>query len=439
MLKRKFERKLEDWKKGNKVLLVDGARQVGKTFLIEHFCKQHFSSFLEINLSTRPDAIEPLQKARTVEEFLFALTSFSSVPLKPKETAIFIDEIQLATQIDFQTLAKPLSLDGRYRFVFSGSLLGVTEFNTALDPTGFMYTETMYPLDFEEFLWANKIQDGAIEKAKECFEKRTPLPSFLHQIFLDQFYHYLVVGGMPEVVNSYVERQDLPTLRIIFKSIEQHYLKDITKYAPKEERPMIRSAYEVLPSEISSKSKRFILKNLGKRSSVSRESNYFVWLSSAGIAIPVYNVDEPKTPLLLSRNSLLLKLFSSDVGMLSYRLMDTGIQQKILGHQKDINFGSVFENVVAQELTAHGYRDLYYFSSKKKGEVDFILEYKGDVLPVEVKSGKDYKRHVALDNLLSNQNYDIKEAFVFSDANIETRGNKTYFPIYLIGCLEKEE
>lgn len=148
-------------------------------------------------------------------------------------------------------------------------------------------------------------------------------------------------------------------------------------------------------------------------------------------------MDEPRIPLLLSKNSQLLKLFSSDVGLLSYRLMDTATQRKILSHEKNMNFGEIFENAVAQELTAHDFTEFYYFSSKKQGEVDFILSYKGEVLPIVVKSGKNYHRHVALDNLLSNAGYQILQAFIFCNGNVKTDGKEVYYPIYRIDFLRR--
>lgn len=231
---------------------------------------------------------------------------------------------------------------------------------------------------------------------------------------------------------------DLNATALVHKAIETYYRKDVTKYAKEEERPYISYAYDLLPSELCSKSKRFILSKVGKNYSLKRCENDFLWLKDAGVAIPVYNVDEPKDPLLLSKNSKLLKLFANDVGLLCHRLMGTGVRAKILAHEKDINFGAIFENAVAQELTCHGFvcDSLFYFASKKQGEVDFLIDYEGEVLPIEIKSGKDYKRHIALDNLLSSEEYDIKEGFIFGDCNLSKKGNRTYFPIYMIGLLE---
>ena len=440
MLKRKFETKLSTWLGTNKILLVDGARQVGKTYLIEDFCKRNFENYIYINLALDMNAAKAFAQAKNVNDFLFVVSSFASSPMVPSKTVIFIDEIQLAKEVDFQTMTKGFALDGRYRFIFSGSLLGVTTFNVALEPTGYLYEETMYPLDFEEFLWANKVQQPVIDEVAKCFAERRPVPSFVHEKMISLFYRYLLIGGMPDAVQTYVDTNDLAATHLAHKAIETFYKKDITKYAHEADRPYIANAYEILPSELSSKSKRFVLSKVDKKYSISRCENDFVWLKDAGAAIPVYNVDEPKAPLLLTKNNTLLKLFANDVGLLCFRLLPTGIQEKILAHEKDINFGGVFENAVAQELRCHGFLDdnLFYFSSKKQGEVDFLVTYKNEVLPIEVKSGKDYKRHVALENLLSNKEYGINHALIFGNCNVEINGKRTYLPIYMVDWLRQD-
>lgn len=440
MLKRRFEEKLEMWLATNKALLVDGARQVGKTYLIDAFCKKHFENYIYINLALNPQAIPAFSQAKDVKDFLLVVSAFSASPLIPSKTIIFIDEIQLAKNIDFQTMAKGFVMDGRYRFIFSGSLLGVTTFNTALEPTGYLYEERMYPLDFEEFLWANNVQTPVIQKVKDCYKNKQEVPAFIHEKMTNFFYQYLMVGGMPEAVETFVKTNDLAATHLVHKAIETYYKKDITKYASEAHRPYIINAYDLIPSELSSKTKRFVLSKVDKNYSVLRCENDFLWLKDAGIAIPVYNVDEPKIPLLLSKNNKLLKLFANDVGLLCYRLLSTGIQEKILAHEKDINFGGIFENVAAQELLCHGfdYNALFYFSSKKQGEVDFLITYQDEVLPIEIKSGKDYKEHSALNNLISKKEYDIHQALVFGNRNVEIRGEKTYLPIYMIDFLRQE-
>lgn len=437
MLKRKFEDKLNLWLNSNKVMLVDGARQVGKTYLIENFLRSHFKNYIYINLALNLDAISAFEHAKNVKDFLLVISAFSDKPLVDSETAIFIDEIQMAKEIDFFTIAKGLATETKYRFIFSGSLLGVTEFNIALEPTGYMYEETMYPLDFEEFLWANNVQEDVLDVVKDSFNNRKKVPDFIHEKFMSLFYKYLMVGGLPEAVDTYIKTNDLYSTHLVHKRVETYYKKDVIQYSIEANRPYILNAYDLVPSELSSKNKRFILSKVDDDYSISKCENDFIWLKDAGIAIPVYNANEPKIPLLLSKNTRLLKLFLNDVGLLCYRLLDTGIQNKILAKEKDINFGSIFENAVAQELNSHGftYNKLFYFSSKKQGEVDFLITYNGNILPIEVKSGKDYKRHVALNNLLRNKEYDIKEGFIFGDFNFSADDKKIYYPIYMIGLL----
>ena len=437
MLKRKFEDKLNLWLNSNKVMLVDGARQVGKTYLIENFLRSHFKNYIYINLALNLDAISAFEHAKNVKDFLLVISAFSDKPLVDSETAIFIDEIQMAKEIDFFTIAKGLATETKYRFIFSGSLLGVTEFNIALEPTGYMYEETMYPLDFEEFLWANNVQEDVLDVVKDSFNNRKKVPDFIHEKFMSLFYKYLMVGGLPEAVDTYIKTNDLYSTHLVHKRVETYYKKDVTQYSIEANRPYILNTYDLVPSELSSKNKRFILSKVDDNYSISKCENDFIWLKDAGIAIPVYNANEPKIPLLLSKKTRLLKLFLNDVGLLCYRLLDTGIQNKILAKEKDINFGSIFENAVAQELNSHGftYNKLFYFSSKKQGEVDFLITYNGNILPIEVKSGKDYKRHVALDNLLRNKEYDIKEGFIFGDFNFSADNKKIYYPIYMIGLL----
>ena len=193
----------------------------------------------------------------------------------------------------------------------------------------------------------------------------------------------------------------------------------------------------MIPSELNSKNKRFILKNLNENFKFSRYQNSFVWLKNAGVALPAFCVTEPTVPLMLNKSANLFKLFLSDVGLLASMYMD-GIQLKLLNREKDINFGSVYENAAAQELKAHGY-ELYYFNSKKQGELDFVIERGGDVLPLEIKSGKDYQRHAALDNVMENGDYAIPTAFVFQNDNVKTDGRIVYLPIYMLMFLQNEQ
>ncbi len=256
----------------------------------------------------------------------------------------------------------------------------------------------------------------------------------VHEKMMDLFRLYLIVGGMPAAVMSYLSTNNLKEVVREQRSIIAMYKKDIARYDP-ENKLYLEDIFELIPSELNSKNKRFILKNLNENFKFSRYSNSFLWLKNAGVALPTFCASEPTVPLLLNKSSNQFKLFLADVGLLASMYMDD-IQLKILNREKDINFGSVYENTAAQELKAHGF-DLYYFNSKKQGEIDFLIERNGEVLPIEIKSGKDFTKHMALNNVLNNTNYSIPKAFVFYNGNINRDGKVIYYPIYMLMFIEK--
>ena len=440
MLKRKAEKKLEEWLKKDDALLILGARQVGKSYLVREFGRAHFKSFIEINLYENPRWIPVIEEAKDADDLLFRITSLGEGKLIEGETLIFFDEIQYAKKADLITLSKFLVQKGKYRYIFSGSMLGVSlNENTASWPTGYMEEFNMYPLDFEEFLLAAGLGEDIFPYLRDCLAKEKAVDKQIHESLIDAFYKYLLIGGMPEAVQEFITYNDLSRVNDVHAKIDDYYKKDIAKYAPVEQRVHLETIYKVLPQELNSKSKRFTLGEVGRGRKIADIQDDFMWLKKAAVAIPTCNVDEPKIPLAISTNNRLLKLFHCDVGMLSYSLMDTDIQLKLLAKEKSINYGAIFENALAQEFTAHGFDDLHYYSSKKQGEVDFLIEYEGSLLPIEVKSGKDYRRHSALNNLLTNRNYEIEEAVVFSSANLERDGKILYLPIYMAMFFERKK
>ena len=253
---------------------------------------------------------------------------------------------------------------------------------------------------------------------------------------MDLFRLYLVVGGMPAAVSKYLETNNLQEVVAVQREIIRLYKWDISQYDYKN-KLKIEEIFDLIPSELNAKNKRFILKSLNRNAKFAYYEDSFLWLKNARVALPVYNVEEPKVPLLLAKSRNLFKLFQSDVGLLAAQYSD-GIQLKIIMGQSDINFGAIYENAVAQELAAHDF-NLYYFNSKKQGELDFVVEKDGMILPIEVKSGKDYAVHRALTNILENSEYNIKEALVLSNANIKQVGKILYAPIYMVMLLEKKK
>lgn len=434
MIKRKTDSYLRDYyRQTRNALLITGARQVGKTYSIREFGKT-FKSFIEINFIENPDAAGLFKDAKGSADILMRLSTITNAPMIKGDTLIFFDEVQECP--DIVTAIKFLVEEGSYRYVLSGSLLGVELKDIRSVPVGYMGVKEMFPLDFEEFITCVGISENVIAAVKEAWMAKTPVDSFIHKKFMELFRLYLIVGGMPAAVSKYLESNNLQEVLAVQQEIIRLYKKDIAKYDP-DNKLYIEEIFNLIPPELNSKNKRFILKRLNENAKYERYENSFLWLKNAGVAIPVYNVEEPKVPLLLARSRNLLKLFMNDIGLLASQYAD-GIQMRIIKGDKDINFGSIYENAVAQELVAHGL-DPYYYNSKRRGELDFVTELGGKILPVEVKSGKDYTYHRALSNIMDCREYDITEALVLNNENVSTDGKITYLPVYMAMFLKKME
>lgn len=351
-----------------------------------------------------------------------------------KGMIIFFDEIQEVK--DFITKIKFLVDDGTYKYVLSGSLLGVELNGLKSAPVGYMQIFDMYPLDFREFIDALGVQESIVDILEKCYVERQVVDEFIHKKMLDIFNLYLIVGGMPQAVSIYLETNDLNRVSQVQQDITRLYRFDFSKYEEKY-KLKLKEIYDALPGQLDEKNKRFQLNKVGKGMSFNKVENDFLWLKDAGVVIPVYNVSEPKLPLMISENRNLFKLFMSDVGLLT-NLYSDYVKMAILNHESSINNGALFENVVAQELNSKGF-SVYYYNSKKMGELDFVIELDGEALPLEIKSGKDYKRHSALNNVLSLENYDIKKALVFSQGNVEVKDKRIYLPIYMIMFLKNKK
>ncbi len=434
MIKRKIDSFLKDFfENDNKALLLTGARQIGKTFSVRHFGREHFESFLEINFIENPGMVNVFRRASNSQDILLRLSSVAGKELVKGKTLVFFDEVQECPEI--VTAIKFLVEDGSFRYVLSGSLLGVAIKNLRSAPVGYMAVKDMYPLDLEEFACALGVQPMIIDSLRNCFESESPVDDFVHGKMMEIFRLYLIVGGMPSAVEKYLDTHNLQMVMEEQLSIIRLYKQDIAKYDP-DHKLYIEEIFDRIPAELDAKNKRFILKNLNENMKFSRYENSFLWLKDAGVALPVYNVTEPSVPLILSSSRNLFKLFMSDIGLLASLYAD-GIQLKILDNEPSVNFGSVYENVVAQELHAHGFL-LYYYNNKRQGELDFVIERNGEALPLEVKSGKDYDRHKALTNVVSSLTYKIPKAYVLCNDNVRKTGKITYIPIYMVMFIKKE-
>jgi len=442
MLYRKFAKRIEDFlaHEPKKILLVNGARQIGKSFLIRYVGKKMFKNYVEINLKEDKEGMAVFASVNNKSDLYMQLGAIAGKKLgKKDDTLVFLDEIQSYPHL--MTMLKFLNEDGRYTFIASGSQLGVALAETPSVPLGSIAVEQMYPLDFEEFLLAMGCGQETIEDVREKYAQGEALNDSMHRYMLQQFKLYLLVGGMPDAINTFLEDRNMARVRRIQKDIIDLYRIDASQYDA-EKKLVIRRIYDMLPSNMENKKKRVILKNIEDTKGHKQFSDYaeeFEYLTNSGVALGVQAISNPRFPLKESESKNLIKLYMNDVGLLTHILYDRNINS-VLHDERSVNLGSVYESVIAQELHAHGY-DLHYYDNKQRGEVDFLVDDYGQltVLPLEIKSGKDYKVHSALDNFLKTQEYHIHRGIVFSnEQRVFTEAGITYLPIYYSMFLHRE-
>ena len=435
MLKRKIEKDIMHWiDSSDKALLIYGVRQAGKTFIIRECLRAAGCDYIEFNLIRQPEIVGILSGAASIDDLILKLSLYSDQKIIPGKTFFFFDEIQKYKEI--VTKIKFLVEDQRFRYILSGSLLGVEIVNLKSAPVGYLQTLNMYPLDFEEFLQVFNVGLPVLKILRQAFFTKTPVDEMIHGKIMEIFNLYLIIGGMPAAVEKYRTTGNIDDVMDEHRAIIEQYKLDFTQYEEENRKLIITHIYELIPAELNEKNKRFMIADIRKGLRYDRVEGSFTWLWKAGVALGVFNTTEPTVPLMLNEKSTLFKLFLSDVGLLT-TIYGKACKLKIVSKEKDVNKGAVYENVVAQELHAHGY-PLYYYNSKKKGELDFVIEHAGRVLPIEVKSGKDYEKHSALDNVMAAREYGIQEACVFTNDNIKVNGKLTYFPIYMVMFLQDE-
>ena len=433
MLTRTVDRILIDHFKISKTaLLIEGARQIGKTFSIRQFGKK-FKTYIEINFIEQPEAISLFKDLSNTKDLLARLSLFTKQKLIKRDTLIFFDEVQICPEVI--TYIKFLVDEGSYNYILSGSLLGIEINDLRSVPVGYLTIKRMFPLTFREFALNLGLNSSILENLETSFKEKKPVDDFIHKKMMELFRVYLVVGGMPAAVNRYIETNNLNEVIDIQNQIVNLYKKDITQY-DKNNKLAIAQIFELIAPQLNSQNKRFIIKDIKPGVKFDRYENSFLWLKDAGFALPVYNVETPKIPLKLSKSRSLFKLFMSDVGLLASEYSQ-GIQLKIISGDDKLNYGAIFENYIAQELTACEH-DLYYYNNKKRGELDFLIEYDGEVLPIEVKSGKDYKVHRALSNIMDCGEFNLNRALIFNNSNLKVEGKLTYAPIYMAMFLKQE-
>lgn len=434
MLERKYAQTLKDFLLQNtrKILLLNGARQIGKSYIIRYVGKKMFLHFVEINLKADSEGERIFATVNSKEDFYLQLGAMAGTNLGTfDDTLVFLDEIQSYPHL--MTLLKFLNEDGKYRYIASGSQLGVALSQTPSVPIGSVAIQQMYPLDFEEFLWAMGCGKEAVEAMRQKFQAGEGLNDSMHNYMLQQFKIYLLVGGMPDAVNTFLKSRNMAHVRNVQSDIHALYKIDASQYDDNR-KLVIRKIYDMIPSNMENKKKRIVVKNIEGVKAHKQYSDYaeeFEYLTNSGIALSVQAISNPAFPLKESESKNLLKLYMSDVGLLTNLLYGTNINA-VLRDERSVNLGAVYESVIAQEFHAHGYT-LHYYDNKQKGEVDYLIDdYRNlTVLPVEIKSGKDYTVHSALDRFLATPEYHIREAVVLSNEQTVSKVNGiTYLPIY---------
>lgn len=427
---------IEEWlKRSDKALLVTGARQIGKTWLIrEEIAKSGYRKF-EVNFIDQPDLVDYLNVKMSANEFLVKLKMIMPEDCKPQETVVFFDEIQKCPEI--VTKIKFLVEEGSFKYVMSGSLLGVELKGITSVPVGYLTVLRMYPMDFEEFMIANSVSKTTLEMLKAKFETCQPVDEFIHQKLLSLFFIYLIVGGMPDAVKIYIATKDIREVDKVQRDIVALYKEDFSQHESEDKKLKLISIYDIIPAELNKQNKKFVFTMLNKELKFDRYENSFLWLKDAGVALPVYNVEAPVIPLKASKSSNVFRLFSNDTGLLT-SAYPAETKLELINKNSEVNNGAHFENAVAQQLTANGLEP-YFCKKKNIGELDVLVEMDGKVVPIEVKSGKAYKAHKSLDNFMKISDYHIEKAYVLSVANMEQEGSVVYLPIYMCYLLKERK
>ena len=432
MLKRKIVNELETWASGahKKALLLKGARQVGKTTSVREFAKQHYSHFVEINFEKYPTARQAFDGNLDANTIISQLSIMGFGPFVESKTLVFFDEIQ--TCPNARTAIKFLVEDGRFDYIESGSLLGLNYADVSSYPVGFEYSVNMYPLDFEEFLWAKGVSKEVIEPLKAAIHEKQPISDFMHEQLSRYYREYLIVGGMPEVVKTYLQDVDFSKTLHAQRSIVDSYRDDIAKYAGAE-KAKAKLFFDAIPSELSKQKKRFIIADIEQRATAQKYENAAQWLIDAGIAYFSYNTHDLLLPFEQYEKRNLYKVFLLDTGLLCSMWREP-IQWQVLQGSIDINEGALTENFVAAELVKKGYT-LHYYDRKSRQELDFLIARGNKMDILEVKSRNDYKNHASLDTAIQNPNALIGETLVLCKFPMQTDGNIQYIPLYALGWI----
>ncbi len=445
MLKRKIEKYLEDWKNtsGKKPLVIKGVRQCGKTYIARKFAGDRYESVVYMNFILEPDKKTAFKGNLDVDTIILNLTALiPNSRFIPGRTCIILDEIQECREA--RTALKSFHLDGRFDVIATGSLLGVQGYGTSGKeqneradsvPVGYETVVEMYPLDFEEFLWANNIPEEVIGVVKSCYEKEEIVPGGIHKAMMDILYRYVIVGGLPEVVNCYLESKNVEKIYQTQRSLIEGYVEDMVKYADDKDKPQIRECFESLPQQLAKENKKFQYSVVKKGGRASQYLGSIQWLEDAGMVKRCYNTRITELPLSGNADSDCFKVYAADIGILM-GMLDYGTQANILAGDLLGYKGAIFENLMADFLCKSGQK-LYYFHKDSGLELDFLIRYDGECVPVEVKATTGKTK--SLTTVLKNRDiYHVQKAVKLGKYNVGREGEVLTLPLYM-GFLIKDK
>ncbi|MCM1007560.1 MAG: ATP-binding protein [Ruminococcus flavefaciens] len=428
MLKRKFYDTLIEWKNNNNqsCLLVKGARQIGKTYIIDYFGKNNYTSYIYINFIESPQTKDIFNDELSAEEIYKRMTLIMpEIKFVENNTLIFLDEIQECPNA--RTALKFLAIDGRFDVVASGSLLGISYREVPSIPVGYETQVEMYSLDFEEYLWAIGYEESKISILKEYFDKQEKVPEAVHNTMMKHLREYITVGGMPAVVNQFIRNKHFGEVQEQQQRILDSYFDDISKYASKTEKPKVKNCYLSVPKQLAKENKKFQFSVVEKKATARKYENSVEWLSDANLVRLCYNVSTPEFPLAAYEKGEQYKMYLSDIGLLvalyGFEIKKTIIDDTLSGNAK----GGIYENLIADMLIKRGYKLNYYRTDNGSVEVEFLISKDAKIIPIEVKANNGST--VSLNEMLKRN--DIPYGYKLISGNVGVNDKKIVMPLYM--------
>lgn len=432
MLKRKIYSRLAEWKQDSehKPIIIKGCRQCGKTFAVLEFAKVNYENVLYINFLEDKQVGLIFRESLNAQHIISSLSALYGdiVSLTPYKTCIIFDEIQQCPEA--RTALKFLSIDGRYDIICTGSLLGVSGYVSQVTsiPVGYEHIVDMYPLDFEEWLWANGIKDDIIQLLKDCLNNIKPIPSAIHNRMRQLMLQYIVIGGMPEVVADFVKNKDYARILRIQQRIVRDYQDDVVKYALQEDKTLIKECFKSIPLQLSKENKKFQYSLVRKRGTANMFRGCLQWLEDAGIVHRCYNLHITELPLEGNAIHDQFKVYMADSGLF-VSMLEQGTQFDILQGNLLGYKGAIFENALA-DIFSKMERKLYYFRKESGLELDFIIRYRGQCTPIEVKATTGNAKSLKT-TMAHPEKYHVYQAIKLGDYNIGQTNNITIMPLYM--------